>query len=207
MDSQWLEWAQRLQAIAQTGLAYTPDPYDKERYTQLRQLASEILAAQTGLSSQQFEDLFIQQAGYATPRTIVRGAVFQDDKLLLVKERRDQGWTLPGGFADVGLSPTENVIKEIYEESGYQTRVLKLLAVYYKSRHPHPPSVFQEYTLFFLCELISGQATTSIETDAVGFFTHTQIAQLKLSLPRILPSQIDRIFAHYYHPEWLTDID
>jgi ADP-ribose pyrophosphatase YjhB (NUDIX family) len=205
MNPPWLDWTQRLQAIAQNGLTYARDPYDVERYEQIRDLAAEIATAHTDSGLEYIRGLFAQQAGYATPKVDVRGAVFRDDMILLVKERSDGGWTLPGGWADVGDSPADAVVREIAEESGYQTRAVKLLAFYDRNRHGHPPYPFHAYKIFFQCELIGGAAATSGETEEVGFFSEDALPEL--SLTRVMPAQIARLFEHYRHPEWPTDFD
>jgi ADP-ribose pyrophosphatase YjhB (NUDIX family) len=205
MNPAWLEWMQRLQAIAQTGLTYATDPYDVERYQQLRVIAAEIASAHSDAGFERISGLYADQAGYATPKVDVRGAVFRDDMILLVKERSDGGWTLPGGWADVGDSPGDAMVREIAEESGYLTRAVKLLACYDRNKHGHPPHAFHTYKLFFLCELIGGAAATSGETEAVDFFREDALPEL--SLTRVVPTQIARLFAHYRHPEWPTDFD
>lgn len=201
----WLDWCRRLQAIAQTGLTFTKDPFDLDRYQQLQTLAAEMSAAANQMPVAALLTQFQQETGYATPKVIVRGVVFQDDKILLVRERRDGGWTFPGGFAEVWHSPSENVVKEIQEESGYFTKAVKLLAVYDRSHHPHPPIQQAEYVLYFLCEIIGGTASTSLETDGVDFFSEHELPPL--SLPRTLPAQIRRMFEHKRHPEWPPDYD
>jgi len=205
MNPAWLDWTQRLQAIAQTGLAFARDLYDVERYEQIRQIAAEIAAKHTDAGPELIRGLYTGQAGYATPKVDVRGAVFRDDTILLVKERSDGCWTLPGGWADVGDSPGDAVVREIAEESGYQTRAVKLLALYDRNRHGHPAYPFHAYKVFFLCELIGGAAATSGETEEVGFFPEDELPEL--SLTRVMPSQIARLFAHHRHPEWPTDFD
>ena len=205
MNPQWLEWARRLQATAQSGLAFTENPFERERYEEVQQIAAEMMAAKSDDNVEQLLDLFTDEAGYATPKIDVRGVVIDRDKILLVRERRDGRWTLPGGFADVGVSPAENVVKEIREESGYQTRALKLLAAYDRSRHPHGPYAYHIYKLFFLCELEGGEAQASIETSEVGFFAEDDLPSL--STPRVTEGQIHRMFEHYSHPEWPTDFD
>lgn len=203
----WLDWAQRIQAIAQSGLTYAQDIYDIERYEQLRALAAEMIAAKVGDAPQLIVERFTAQTGYATPKVDVRGCVFHEDKLLLVQERSDMGWTLPGGWCDIGETAAENVVKEIYEESGFQTRAVKLLAVYDNHRHPHKPqSPFQTYKFIFRCELIGGKASPSHETTAVAFFAEDQIP-LNLSGGRVTSHQLQRFFAHYHHPDWPTDFD
>ncbi len=154
MNPAWLDWMKRLQAIAQTGLTFAADPYDIERYEEIREIAAEIAAGHSGASFEHIGGLFANQSGYATPKVDVRGAVFRDDMILLVKERSDGGWTLPGGWADVGDSPGDAVVREIAEESGYLTHAVKLLALYDRNKHGHPPYPFHAYKLFFLCELL-----------------------------------------------------
>ena len=207
MNLKWLEWGRQLQALAQNGLAYSNNPYDIERYQQLQSIAADMMAAHTGAESSYIRDLFSREQGYATPKIDVRGAVFKDNKILLVKEKEDGCWTLPGGWADIGDSPRSAVEREIYEESGYQTQATKLVAVYDRnhSRHGHPPFVYHVYKLFFLCQLLSGVPTTSIETEEIGFFGAQEIPEL--SLNRVVPSQIARLFEHYRDLNLQTDFD
>ena len=179
MEPSWLNWAKRLQAIGQTGLTFTKDPFDIERYKAVREIALEIMAKGSEADIRQLRDIFSEEVGYATPKVDVRGVVFRDEALLLVKERSDGCWTLPGGWSDVGESPSENVVREIYEESGYKTRAVKLLAVYDRRKHPHVPlHIHDAYKLFFRCELTGGKAATSIETAEVGFFREDEIPRL-----------------------------
>jgi ADP-ribose pyrophosphatase YjhB (NUDIX family) len=206
MEPHWLNWAKKLQAIAQNGLTFNKDPYDIERYKAIREIALEIMAQEAKTDITQLQNIFLTEVGYATPKVDVRGVVFRDEALLLVKERTDGGWTLPGGWADVGDSPSEAVVREIYEESGYQTQVVKLLAVYDRSKHDHPPSVHHIYKLFFQCQLLGGSATTSIETEEVAFFREDEIPE-QLSQGRVTLAQIKRMFEHSRHQEWQTDYD
>jgi ADP-ribose pyrophosphatase YjhB (NUDIX family) len=207
MDVKWLEWAQKLQAIAQNGLTYSENPFDIDRFQQVQHVAAEMMAVHSTLEPMDILDLFKQEIGYATPKVDVRGAVFQDNKILLVKERFDGLWTLPGGYVDVGEPPSEAVEREVYEESGYQTRAVKLLALYDRNhpRHNHPPFEYHIYKLFFRCELISGSPTNSIETEEATFFAEDEVPTLSLS--RVVPDQIARLFEHYRNPNWPTDFD
>jgi ADP-ribose pyrophosphatase YjhB (NUDIX family) len=205
VQHKWIEWAQRLQAISQTGLTFTKNPFEQERYEQVREIATEIMADHSEWSIDPIRDLFADQAGYATPKVDVRGVVFQDEAILLVKERADGRWTLPGGWADVNDSPAEATVREVYEESGYRARAIKLLACYDRNKHGHPPFAFHIYKLFFRCELLGGAPTSSTETDGVGWFREEEIPQL--SLPRVTPAQVKRFFDHLRHPEWPTDFD
>ena len=207
MSLKWLEWAQKLQAIAQNGLTYSEGPYDIERYEQLRAIAADMMSTYSQTEPSYILDLFKAETGYATPKVDVRGAIFRDHKILLVKERSDGCWTLPGGWADVGDSPSHSVEREILEESGYEARVTKLVAVYDRNspRHGHPPLEQHVYKLFFQCKLIGGTAKTSLETEAVQFFGEQEIPEL--SLTRVVPGQISRLFEHYRNPDLRTDFD
>jgi ADP-ribose pyrophosphatase YjhB (NUDIX family) len=204
-DPRWLEWARQLQAVAQAGLTYAQDPFDVERYQEIRRLAAEMVAAHTGVEREHVHDLFAGEFGHPTPKVDVRGVIFRDDAILLVKERVDGGWTLPGGWADVNESPAEAVVRETYEESGYQTRAVKLLALYDRRKHEHPPHPWHIYKIFFQCELVGGAPATSIETDGVAFFARDAIPPL--SVGRVTTAQIARFFEHYRNPEWPTDFD
>ena len=156
-----LDWTRRLQAIAQTGLAFAKDPYDVERYEAVRRLAAEMASAGVdGVGVGEAVELFARDNGYTTPKVDVRAVVFDaDGRLLLVRERSDGGWTLPGGWADVGLTPAENVVREVREESGFEVRAVKVLAVYDRDRHPHPPMLQHAYKVFMRCEVMGGSAT------------------------------------------------
>jgi len=203
--NQLLTWSRKVQALAQTGLAYTKDPYDRERYESLRQIAAEIMAASAANVPASLIDSFTCEIGYATPKIDVRAAVFVEDQLLLVKERSDRRWTLPGGWADVGDSPSAAAVREVKEESGYSVTALKLAAVYDRDLHGHPPMPYHVYKLFFLCELVSGTPQVSIETEDVSFFHEDDLPPL--SLPRVTPKQIAHLFDHLRNPEWPTSFD
>ena len=205
-NPEWVQWAQRLQAIAQNGLTYARNPFEVERFNQVRQVAAEMLASSgDSVHVESLVELFQQNFGYATPKVDVRAAVFHEGRVLLVKERMDDAWTLPGGWADVGDAPSVAALREVREESGYEAAVKKLAAVYDRELHDHPPYPFHAYKLFFVCELMGGTARTSIETTDVDFFTEDRIPPL--SLPRVTPVQIRHMFDHYRHPEWPTSFD
>jgi ADP-ribose pyrophosphatase YjhB (NUDIX family) len=194
-----------LQAIAQTGLAYAHDPYDLDRYRELRAIAVEILARHLDLPEAVVAAGFAAGVGYPTPKVDVRAAVFRDGRLLFVRERAIARWSLPGGWADVGQSPGEVAAKETLEESGFIVRPVKLLAVLDKSRHRHPPAVDYVYKLFIRCALEGGEVRTSHETDAVGFFGLEDLPELDPG--RVTREQVGRIFEHEAHPGLPTDFD
>lgn len=205
MDLRWLEWGKQLEAIAQNGLTYTEGVFDRERYKSLQAIASEILATYSNVEPTYILDLFSQEVGYATPKVAVRGAIFCDDRILLVRERADGCWTVPGGWVDVGESPSEAIVREVSEESGYQTRAIKLLGVYDNHKHGHPPARHHGYKLFILCELLGGSPVENIETDEVEFFSEHEIPELSLS--RVTPTQITRLFEHHRQPDLPSDFD
>jgi len=202
----WLEWARSLQGISQTGLTYATDPFDRERYELIRAIAAEIMADGAGVSdSSRIVELFQGDVGYATPKVDVRTAVFERDRVLLVREREDGCWTLPGGWADIGSSPSANAIREVREESGYEAEVVKLAAVYDRELHGHPAIPFYAYKLFFVGRLIGGAAAPSVETDGADFFAENEIPPL--SVTRVTAAQIHHMFEHHRHPEWPASFD
>jgi ADP-ribose pyrophosphatase YjhB (NUDIX family) len=207
MEPNWLRWATQLAALAQNGLTYSDNEYEIDRYKQIRQIAAEMMATGFGGETGAFADLLSQERGYATPKVDVRGAVFRDDEILLVREKIDGGWTLPGGWADPCQCPSEAVAREVFEEAGFEVRVTRLAAVYDRSRHPHrPPMPFHIYKLFFICEITGGEAAESHETTGVEFFAEGGIPQ-DLSISRTLPFQIARMFEHHRDPALPTDFD
>ena len=204
-DPRWLAWTRRIAAIAQNGLTYSEGPFDRERYAELRRIAAEMAGAYTDTPPERVAELFARQEGYATPKVDVRGVVFREGRILLVREREDGLWTLPGGWADAGESPREAVEKEIHEESGYEARAVKLLAVHERDRHGPPPLPWAVYKLFVRCELLGGEPRESIETIGVGFFGENEVPAL--SEGRVTPGQIRRMFDHLRNPDWPTDLD
>jgi len=200
-----LEWARKVRAIAQNGLTFSRDPFDRVRYQELEQLTATMLATELELPLATVRAFWEGERGYATPKVDVRGGVFQGGAVLLVRERTDGRWTLPGGWVDVNDAPSSAVAREIFEESGYHARAVKLAALVDKNRHPHPPGVHHIYKLFFLCELEGGSPATSAETDAVGFFAVHALPEL--SVGRVLASQIERLYQHQLDRSLPTDFD
>lgn len=170
----WLEWAREIQALSQTGYHFTENEYQRERYERLAEIAAEIVSQHAGLEHSPISSAFKAQIGYATPRVDVRGAVFREGELLLVRERIDGGWTMPGGWADVGDLPSASVEREVFEESGFRVKASKIVGVYDGNRSG-PLEIFHAYKIVFLCELIDGAAQPSRETSEVGFFSLEQI--------------------------------
>lgn len=205
-EHQWLDWGRALQSIAQNGLAYSHNPFDIERFKAVRQIAVEILAAHGGIQAAPLLDLFIGEEGYSTPKIDVRGALFRDERILLVRELLDHGrWTLPGGWADPGDAPSGAVIREIREESGYEARPVKLAMIYDRDLHGHPRFYFSIYKLFFICEITGGAPALSIETGGVEFFTEDALPEL--SIGRVTADEIHTLFQHHRDPNLPTQFD
>lgn len=200
-----LDWARKVRAIAQNGLQFTRDDFDRERYEKLQALTDSLVSDELGLPLEEVKSLWKYDPGYVTPKVDVRGAVFKGEGILLVRERSDGKWSLPGGWVDVNDSPSEAVAREIYEESGFRAHPVKLAALFDRQRHPHPPSMYHIYKLLFLCELTGGEAKTSNETDAVEFFPVDGLPEL--STGRITRSQIERMFEHHRRRDLPADFD
>ncbi|MCB8879719.1 NUDIX hydrolase [Acidisoma cellulosilytica] len=208
-EPDWLLWAREIQATAQTGLAFTKDPYDRDRYEALRALAARMLAARTDGSAEGYAALFAAERGYTTPKIDVRGAVFDAaGRILMVREVMDHNrWTLPGGWADVSQTTAQSAVREVFEETGYTARAVKLVAVWDYATQRHPwPSLHSIAKHFFLCEITGGAAQTSLETSEIRFFAEDDIPA-DLSLGRVLPRQIARMFAHWRDRTLPTEFD
>jgi ADP-ribose pyrophosphatase YjhB (NUDIX family) len=201
----WLDWAREIQALSQSGLHYSLSDFDRQRYSRLSQIAAEIIQQQSTLEQAELQILFAQQKGYATPKVDVRGAVFKDGKLLLVRERADGGWTMPGGWADVGNVPSEAAEREVWEEAGFRVKARKVLGVYDANR-TGPLELFHAYKVVFLCDLIEGSARPSNETSEVAFFAREEIPA-HLSGERTRPRHIQDAFAACENPDCPTVFD
>ncbi len=200
-----LELAKRLQAVAQAGLTYTSDPFDIERFQEVQDLGLQLMASHTGLEKTICQEFFNQETGFPTPKVDVRGVVFQENRILMVREKMDGKWSLPGGWADIGLSPREVVVKEVSEESGLHVTPHRLLAVYDKKRHSHPPSPYHLYKLFIECDIIGGELLPGMETLDAGFFPLHALPEL--SVNRVTIGQIHRMFELHQHPSLPPDFD
>ncbi len=195
MEDVWLTWAKRLQGIASTGVHFSRDEYDQERYREIATIANEMLASIGSVPLSKIEGLVSDFAkGYATPRVDVRGAVFSGDRILLVREASDGLWTLPGGYADVGISASENIVKEIWEEASIRVTATSLYAVRHKAKHGYDADARDFYKLFFLCEPIGDLfPRAGGETVDVGFFDRCKLPPL--SMGRVIVEDIAAAYA------------
>lgn len=188
----WLEWAREIQAIAQIGNHFSENEFQRQRFQRLTEIAAEIISEHCNLDKDELEGLFLCQAGYATPRIDVRGAVFQGEKLLMVRERADGGWTLPGGWADVGDMPSEAVEREVWEEAGLRVKARRVIGIYDANRSG-PLEIFHAFKIVFLCDLLGGDPQPSDETSEVAFFAQNEIPAV-LSGERTKPRHIKDAF-------------
>ena len=204
-----LDQARRLLAVAQTGLHYTQNEFERERYEEVAQIAAELLGSADHYSAQQVRQAWLMEDGYTTPKLDVRGASFRSgdhgDEVLLVRERSDGKWTVPGGFADVNEWPSLSMAKEFEQESGYNARVIKLAAVHDRNKHNYPPFMFHIWKLLFVCEITGGAARLSNETDGVEFFALDNLPPL--STGRITETQLQLLHRYYLQPEASTEFD
>lgn len=200
-----LDLARRLLAISQTGLHFTDNVFERERYEDVQQIATQLLALESAHDAQQLLATWQVEDGYATPKIDVRGAVFRNDQVLLVRERSDGRWTMPGGWADVNEGPRQAVEKEILQESGYIATAVKLAAVHDRAKRNYPAFLFHLWKNFFICDITGGEARTSIETDGVEFFPVKELPPL--STGRTTPGQVQRMYEHHLNRSLPTDFD
>lgn len=200
-----LDLSRRLLALSQTGLHFTAEEFDRERYREIGDIATHLLELHGGVAADAVRQAWFVEGGYATPKMDVRGAVFRDDRVLLVRELSDGKWALPGGWADVNDTPSSSILKEIAQETGFTARVSKLAAVYDRNKRNQPPYLFHSWKMLFLCEITGGAARTSYETTAVEFFALDQLPEL--STGRSNAEQIQRMYQHHRHPQLPTEFD
>jgi ADP-ribose pyrophosphatase YjhB (NUDIX family) len=209
-DFDFLGIAQRLQAIAQAGLAYEPNPYDLERYQEVHSLSLRLMALLTGEPVTQLNALFANETNYPTPKVDVRAVLFRGtDEMLLVQEKSDGNrWTLPGGWADIGYTPFEVAVKETWEETGLEVEAMRLLALLDKKRHAHPPQPWYVYKAFVLCRATGGmlQAETS-ETAQARWVHRAELPTLSLSTDRATLAQLETMFQFAANPDLPTLCD
>lgn len=192
-SSDQLNFVKRIQALSDTGLVYAENEYDRERYEELKEISLKLLATMADRPLSALQNFYMPVIDYPTPKVDVRGFVLNDAKeVLMVKESEDDKWTIPGGWADVGYSPSEVVVKEIEEETGFKTDVVRLLAIYDKKCHPHPPQPFYIYKLNFLCRICGGKLKPSFDIKDVGFFPIDKLPEL--SEDRILQRQLEQLY-------------
>ncbi|RPJ23947.1 MAG: NUDIX domain-containing protein [Chloroflexi bacterium] len=202
--SKWIDWAREIFSLSQSGLTYSGNEYDIDRYKRLQEITAEIIANQSDLLKESVLEGFSMQAGYITPKVDVRGAVIRDGKILLIQERADGKWAMPGGWADLGNSPASVAEREVWEESGFRVKAQKVVAVIDANRI-EPFEFYHAYKLIFLCELLEGEPRPSYETLAVDFFDTDHLPPL--SSYRTNENMLQEVFAHVEDPNRPTAFD
>jgi ADP-ribose pyrophosphatase YjhB (NUDIX family) len=198
MAFDWLGIAKEIQSLAQAGLTYSENKYDLDRYRQLRELSVKIVHEYTDAPIEKIRDLFASEEGYQTPKVDVRAVIFRSGKILMVRESTDGFWTLPGGWADVGYSPYEIAVKEVFEEAGIKVTPSRLLAIFDKLKHPHPPDLYHVYKIFILCNDSGEDLCPGMEITEAQWVNRNEIPPL--SLLRITKDQIQIMFEFYDNP-------
>lgn len=200
----WIEWAREIYSLSQAGLTYSKNEFDLERYRHLQEITAEMIASQSQVEKQSVLDSFSMQAGYATPKVDVRGAVVHEGRILLIQERADGRWSMPGGWADLGNAPASVAEREVWEESGYRVKAEKVIAIIDANRF-EPMEFYHAYKLIFLCRLVGGEPRISYETLAVDFFDPNELPPL--SIFRTDESMLQEVFAHVQDPLRRTAFD
>lgn len=200
----WIEWAQEIFSLSQSGLTYSGNEYDIERYKRLQEITAEMIASQSEITKESVLESFSMQAGYITPKVDVRGAVIRDGKILLIQERADGKWAMPGGWADLGNAPASVAEREVWEESGFRVKPEKVVAVIDANR-VEPMEFYHAYKIIFLCKFLSGEPRISHETLAVDFFDPHDLPPL--SLYRTNEMMVQEVFAHVQNPNRPTAFD
>ena len=205
MKDKWIEYAIEIQSIAQAGLAYVKDEYDKERYERLRDIAAKMLVLKSDLPLNKVKDLFCNETGYPTPKVDTRAAVFKDNQILLVQEKNGT-WSLPGGWCDVDQSIGRNVVKETNEEAGLQVKPVKLIAVQDRNLHNEPIYAYGVVKVFVLCELLGGEFKENSETIQSQYFSLDQLPS-PLATEKVTRKQIELCFEANTSKNWQTQFD
>lgn len=203
-EMRWLEWAIELQSLAQAGLTYSRDVYDRERFERIRGISAEIVAHKSDIPIDKVKNLFCNETGYQTPKLDTRAAVFKDEKILLVRENNGK-WSLPGGWVDVNVSVGENAVKEVKEESGLDVKAKKIIAVQDRNRHNLPIYAYGICKIFILCDLIGGQFKENIETTGFDYFTLDNLPPL--AEEKNTSEQIKMCFEAYKSDSWQVQFD
>ncbi len=204
MSAKWIQWAQEIFSMSQAGLTYSKNEFDIERYKRLQEITAEMIESQSEVSKESALESFSMQAGYITPKIDVRGAVIRENKILLIQEKADGKWAMPGGWADLGNAPASVAEREVWEESGYRVQAEKVIAVIDANRI-EPMEFYHAFKIIFLCSLIGGEPQVSHETLAIGFFDLNDLPPL--SIYRTNEEMLQEVFEHVKDPSRKTYFD
>ena len=201
----WLKWAIEIQSLAQSGLAYTDNVYDIERYERLREISAEMLADKSNISVDKVKKLFCNETGYQTPKIDTRAAIFKDNKILLTHENNGT-WSLPGGWCDVLESIKSNTIKEVKEETGLDVEAIRVISIQDRNKHNKPIYAYGVCKIFVLCNIIGGEFKENIETTEISYFSLDEIPT-NLAEEKTNKEQIEMCFKAYQDKDWQTQFD
>lgn len=203
-NNNWLQWAIELQSLAQAGLTYCKDVYDKERYERIREISAEIVSHMTDISQSKVKELFCNESGYQTPKLDTRAAIFENEKILLVRENNGK-WSLPGGWVDVNVSVGENVVKEVKEEAGLDVVAEKVIAIQDRAKHNLPAYAYGICKIFVQCSVIGGQFQANSEATESCYFSMFELPEL--ATEKNTKEQIQMCFDAYQSENWKTLLD
>lgn len=207
MEKTLLDLSREIRSISKTGLAFSENPYDLERFKQLEKIAIEMISGHSQYSKEFLNDVFSAEAGYVTPKLDVRSAVFKENKILMVKEKSTSAWTLPGGYVDVNESISSAAEREVFEESGFQVKAKKIAALYDHRKHGYKPRLYHFHKIYVICDLEGGSAKTNVETSDIAFLSVDEIENIALDPGRITKSHALRMFDHYLQAGLPVDFD
>ena len=200
----WLEWAKELQFLAQAGLTYTTDDFDKDRYERIREIAAEIISMQSELPLEHVKSLFCNETGFQTPKLDTRAAIFADNKILLAKEKNGT-WSMPGGWVDVMQTIRSNTVKEVREEAGLDVEAVRLIALQDRNKHNEPPYAYNICKVFVLCKVLGGHFEPNMETVDSRYFGLDELPVL--AEEKNTKEQIEMCFSAYKDEDWKVEFD
>lgn len=203
-EPQWLQWAVELQSLAQAGLTYGKDAYDRERYERIREIAAEMVSHMSDIPVEKVKDLFCGETGYQTPKIDTRAAIFEEGKILLVRETNGK-WSLPGGWCDVNVSVAENTVKEVKEEAGLDVIAERIIAVQDRGKHNLPVYAYGVCKIFVECSVIGGAFQENLETTEYRYFSLEELPEL--AQEKNTEEQIRMCFAARGNDSWITQFD
>ena len=201
----WLKWAMEIQSLAQSGLAYTTNVYDIERYERLREISAEMIEEKSNLNLEKVKDLFCNETGYQTPKIDTRAAIFKDNKILLVHENNGT-WSLPGGWCDVLESIKSNTIKEVKEEAGIDVKATKIIAIHDRNKHNRPIYAYGVCKIFVMCEILGGDFKENIETTEIKYFALDELPE-NFANEKCTKEQVKMCFRAKDDENWKVQFD
>ena len=201
----WLKWVIEIQGLAQSGLAYTDNVYDIERYERLREISAEMLSSKSDVPLDKVKNLFCNEIGYQTPKIVTRAAIFKNGKILLAQEKSGK-WTLPGGWCDILESIESNTIKEVKEETGLDVKTQRIIALQDRNKNNKPIYAYGICKVFVLCDIVGGEFVENNETIGFDYFSLEELPE-NLAEEKTNKEQIKMCFEAFKDDNWQTKFD